>query len=54
VFIVLDIGKYVKLDQLARNDARKYLKKRFAYNSIKMDKGRHFLGIVGARGIGYR
>ena len=49
---MVDIGKLIELDQLAKNDVQKYRKKRFAYNSIKMDKGQHFIGIVGARGIG--
>ena len=47
-----DIGKLIELDQMAKNDAGGYSKKRFAYNSIKINTGKHFTGITGARGIG--
>ncbi len=47
-----DIGNLVELDSLAKTEAKKYHKKRFAYSSIEVGKGKHFTGIVGARGIG--
>ncbi|MCK5153729.1 MAG: ATP-binding protein [Spirochaetales bacterium] len=47
-----DISKLIELDRMAKKGVQKYQKKRFQYNSIKMDSGQHFTGIVGARGIG--
>jgi predicted AAA+ superfamily ATPase len=47
-----NIGKLIELDRMAKNDALKYRKKRFAYDLIRLDTGRHFTGIVGARGTG--
>ena len=47
-----DIGNLVELDNMAKAEAKKYHKKRLAYNSIEIKGGRHFTGIVGARGIG--
>ena len=46
-----DIGNLIELDNMAKTEAKKYHKKRFACNSIEINGGRHFTGIVGARGI---
>ncbi len=47
-----NLDKLIELDQMAKKDALRYQKKRFLYNFIKKDSGRHFTGIAGARGIG--
>ncbi len=47
-----DISNLIELDHMAKKDAQRYQKKRFLYNVIKMESGKHFTGIVGARGTG--
>ena len=47
-----DIGNLIELDRIAKIDATKFHKKRYVYNSIKLNTGKHFTGIAGARGIG--
>lgn len=47
-----DIGNLIELDNMAKIEAKRYHKKRFVYGSVEINKGRHFTGIVGARGIG--
>ena len=41
-----------ELHLLAIEEAKKYPKKRFAFSKIAQDKGKHFLGIIGPRGVG--
>ena len=41
-----------ELDELARKDGKRYPKKRELYGALLSDKGRHFTGIVGPRGVG--
>lgn len=48
----MDINQLLELDRLARDDGRKYEKKREIYEDISKDTGAHFIGIVGPRGAG--
>ena len=48
----MDISKLLEFDRLAREDGRKFTKKRFFFKEISGFKGRHFLGIAGPRGAG--
>ncbi len=48
----MDINQLLELDRLARDDGRKYEKKREIYEGISKDTGAHFIGIVGPRGAG--
>ncbi|MDE2027575.1 MAG: ATP-binding protein [Candidatus Omnitrophica bacterium] len=49
---MLNINKLLEYDRLAREEGRKYNKKRIIYDAIAMDIGDHFIGIVGPRGTG--
>jgi predicted AAA+ superfamily ATPase len=48
----MNINQLLELDRLAKEDGRKYDKKRLLYNDIAADSGAHFIGIVGPRGAG--
>ena len=48
----MEINQLLELDRLARDDGRKYEKKREIYEDIFKDTGAHFIGIVGPRGAG--
>ena len=48
----MNISQLLEFDRLAREDGRKYDKKRAFYNDVAMDAGAHFTGIVGPRGAG--
>ncbi len=48
----MDINQLLELDRLARDDGRKYEKKREMYEDIFKDQGAHFIGIIGPRGAG--
>jgi predicted AAA+ superfamily ATPase len=47
-----DITSLLDLDKRARADAARYTKKRFVYEKMLREEGKHFIGIVGARGVG--
>lgn len=47
-----DLGLLIELDRLAREDGKRYPKRRFLYGDIGIEHGRHFTGIVGPRGVG--
>src|SRR3990167_8062589 len=49
---MIDLNPLIELDRLAREDGRKYTKRRFLYEEITVDHGRHFIGIAGPRGAG--
>lgn len=49
---MIDINPLIELDRLAREDGAKYARRRFLYEEITSDHGRHFTGIVGPRGVG--
>lgn len=48
----MNIDQLIELDRLAREDGKKYDKKRALYELIARDAGAHFVGIVGPRGAG--
>lgn len=48
----MDINQLLEFDRLAKDEGRKYEKKREIYGDIFKDTGAHFIGIVGPRGAG--
>ncbi|MFP4088650.1 MAG: ATP-binding protein [Desulfobacteraceae bacterium] len=48
----MTIKRLLELHDLAKEESRKYERKRFLFPQLMRDRGRHFTGIVGARGIG--
>jgi len=48
----MNINQLLEFDRLAREDGKKYDKKRALYETIARDAGAHFIGIVGPRGVG--
>ena len=48
----MNVNQLIEFDRLAREDGRKYDKKRTLYDDIARDSGAHFIGIVGPRGAG--
>ncbi|MFA5143476.1 MAG: AAA family ATPase [Candidatus Omnitrophota bacterium] len=48
----MNINQLIEFDRLAREDGRKYNKRRGLYDDIAGDAGAHFIGIVGPRGAG--
>ena len=49
---MLNFNHLLELNELARDDAKRYPKKRELYNVLISDKGKHITGIVGPRGVG--
>jgi ABC-type cobalamin/Fe3+-siderophores transport system ATPase subunit len=49
---MLNINQLFELNDLARKDAEGYPKKWGLFNSLTSEKGKHFTGIVGPRGVG--
>lgn len=49
---MVDFKKILEYDRLALKEVEKYPKKRFLFSSIQKEKGKHFVGIVGPRGVG--
>lgn len=48
----VDINKSIELNLIAKEDGRRYTKKRLLYDKLITQTGRHFTGIVGPRGAG--
>ena len=48
----MSIGRVLELHDLAKKECRAYTHKRFLYEQIVADQGKHLTGIVGARGTG--
>ncbi|MFO8052916.1 MAG: AAA family ATPase [Candidatus Omnitrophota bacterium] len=48
----MNLDYLLELDKLARDEGRKYSKRRELYAEIVSQKGKHFTGIVGSRGVG--
>ena len=48
----MDINKILELHKLALEQNRKYPKKRFIAEKLLNDKGKHFVGLIGPRGVG--
>lgn len=47
-----NINQLIEFDRLAREDGRKYDRKRGLYDDVARDAGAHFIGIIGPRGVG--
>ena len=48
----MGINRLLELHDLAKEECGKYHRKRFLYPELSREIGRHFIGIVGARGTG--
>jgi predicted AAA+ superfamily ATPase len=48
----MNIHRLLELHDLAKEECRKYSRKRFLFEQLVRKEGRHFIGIVGARGTG--
>ena len=48
----MNIRRLFELHDLAKQETRKYDRKRFLFFQLMRDHGKHFTGIVGARGTG--
>jgi hypothetical protein len=48
----MNLSGLLELNELARQEGKRYPKKRQLYDKIVSEKGKHFIGIVGARGVG--
>lgn len=48
----MNIDQLLEFDRLAKDDGRKFEKRRVIYEEITGDTGAHFIGIVGPRGAG--
>lgn len=46
------MNRVLELNELAKKEGTRYPKKRKLYNKIVSSKGKHFIGIVGPRGVG--
>lgn len=49
---MVNLNPLIELDRLSREDGKKYPQKRFLYEELVTEQGRHFTGIVGPRGSG--
>ncbi len=48
----MDIAELLELNDLAGEQGRRYPKKRFLFDRLHTETGKHFIGIVGPRGAG--
>ncbi len=48
----MDINQIIELHKLSISQSLKYPKKRFIADALFNDKGKHFVGLIGARGVG--
>jgi predicted AAA+ superfamily ATPase len=48
----MSVNRALELHDLAKQECRSYARKRFLYAPLVREEGRHFTGIVGARGTG--
>ncbi|NQT93500.1 MAG: ATP-binding protein [Lentisphaerae bacterium] len=48
----MSIARILELHELAREEAGNYPRRRFMYDRMDHDQGRHFTGVVGPRGVG--
>jgi hypothetical protein len=47
-----DLTSYFKLDDLAHQDGKKFPRRRYLFQDLLQDEGKHFAGITGPRGAG--
>ena len=48
----MEINYLLELDQLARQEGKKYNRQRLLYRTLRNSHGKHFTGIIGPRGAG--
>jgi len=48
----MELNKLIELDGLAKAGVRQYERRRKLYDELTADAGRHFIGIIGPRGVG--
>jgi len=48
----MEFNKLIELDRLAKEGVKEYNRYRKLFDELYSDKGRHFVGIIGARGVG--
>ena len=48
----MDINKLIELDSIAKESVKKYTKVRSLFDKLTNSTGKHFVGIVGPRGVG--
>lgn len=48
----MSINRLLELHELAKQEGRRYEKRRFLYDRLERESGKHFIGIVGPRGAG--
>lgn len=48
----MDINKLIELNSIAKESVKKYTKVRSLFNKLTNSTGKHFVGIVGPRGVG--
>ena len=46
----MTINRLLELHELAKQESRKYVRRRLLFPQLVRGQGRHFIGIVGARG----
>ena len=49
---MLNFNDLLELDDLAREEGKNYPKRRELYDTLLSERGKHFTGIVGPRGVG--
>jgi predicted AAA+ superfamily ATPase len=48
----MELNKLIELDRLSKESSKKYSRYRKLYDELLLDKGKHFVGIIGPRGVG--
>ena len=48
----MNISEILNLNERALEEARQYPRTRYLYNEIQSELGKHFIGVVGPRGVG--
>jgi len=48
----MNISEILELNERAKEDGKHYSKARYLYSEIQSEPGKHFIGIVGPRGVG--
>lgn len=48
----MNISEILELNEKAKDDGKKFPRKRYLFGEIKWELGKHFIGIVGPRGVG--
>ena len=48
----MDISEILELNELAKQEAKQFPRTRYLFSEIRSELGKHFIGIVGPRGVG--